>query len=131
LTLHVAINSFSHFSIDISLQGAALIGGPPLLVAHFYNHIPSAQPADAANDGYYIFLCDTDLPDIVFYFDDFDFPITHHFNLGQWQMGSPYCIGSIMADVTANFWTIGTIFMTDYYTVFDVGNRKVGFANLA
>jgi hypothetical protein len=131
LTLHVAINSFSHFSTNISLQSAALISGPPLLVAQFYNHIPGAQPADGAHDGYYIFPCNTDLPEIVFEFDGFAFPITHHFNLGPWQMGSSYCLGSILGTEAANVWTMGTIFMIDDYTIFDVGNRRVGFATLA
>jgi hypothetical protein len=128
LTLHVAINSFSHFPTNISLQGAALIRGHPEVVGHFYDHIPGAQ---AAPDGYYIFPCNTVLPDIVFHFDDFDFPITHNFNLGPWRTGSPYCLGSIMRDEEIDAWTMGTVFMTDYYTIFDVGNRRVGFADLA
>jgi cathepsin D len=128
LTLHVAINSFSHFSTDISLQGAALISGHPEVVDHLYSRIPGAQPV---NHGYYTFPCDTVLPDIVFEFDGFPVSITYNFNLGSWQMGSPYCLGSIMAVETDNVWTMGTIFMTNYYAVFEVVNRRVGFANLA
>jgi cathepsin D len=131
LTLHVAIISFSHFSTNISLQGAALISGPPVLVAQFYGHIPGAQPAGAAHDGYYIFPCNTNLPAIIFEFEDIDFTITNKFNLGQWQVGSSYCLGAITGVEPTNVWTMGALFMTDYYTMFDVVNRKVGFATLA
>jgi hypothetical protein len=128
LTLHVAINSFSHFSTDISLQGAALIAGPPELVAQIYSRIPGSL---AAENGFCLFPCNTDLPNIVFHIEDHEYPITRNFNLGPWAVGSNYCIGSIMVVATANVWTIGTVFMTDYYTIFDVGNRRVGFADLA
>jgi Eukaryotic aspartyl protease len=130
LTLYVAINSFSHFSTDISLQGAALISGPPELVAQFYGHIPGAQPAGAAHDGYYIFPCNTDLPEIFFEFDAFIFYIEDNLSLGPWQMGSPDCLGAITGLEVVNGWTMGTVFMTDYYTIFDVANRRVGFADL-
>jgi hypothetical protein len=128
LTLHVAINSFSHFLTDISLQGAAFISGPPELVDIFYDYIPDAQHA---NNGFYIFPCDTDLPDIVLHFGDVGYVLAHNFNRGPWQVGSPDCLGSIIAVQPANVWTIGTVFMSDYYTIFDVGNRRVGFAELA
>jgi hypothetical protein len=128
LTLHVAINSFSHFSTNISLQGAALINGPPALVGQLYEHI--SVDSFGFDDGNYVFPCHTVVPDIVFRFAGVAFSITHSFNLGQWESNPAYCIGSITGVEPDQVWTMGTIFMTDYYTVFDVGNRRVGLADL-
>jgi hypothetical protein len=128
LTLYVAINYFSHFSTDISLQGATLIYGHPNDVREFYKQIPGYQ---AIERGYYTYPCNTVLPDIAFYFDGVAFPITRNFNRGVHPQGSPNCVGSIVADEVNNAWTLGVAFMANYYIVFDVGNRKVGFATLA
>jgi cathepsin D len=128
LTLHVAINSFSHFSADISLQGANYIIGHPVGVHQLYKQIPGSQAID---DGFYIFPCNTVLPDIAFYFDGVAFPITQNFNLGLHEEGSPDCYGSIIANKGFDTWVLGIDFMTNYYTVFDVGTKRVGFATLA
>jgi cathepsin D len=128
LTLHVSTNSFSHFSTYISLQGANTISGNPDNVRNFYSKIPGSQ---TLGNGYYIFPCNTILPEIVFYFGGVAFPITKSFNRGVPYQGSPNCLGSIVADEVTNQWTMGTAFMTNVYTVFDVGNRRVGLATLA
>jgi hypothetical protein len=128
LTLYVTINSFSHFSTDISFQGATLISGYPENVREVYKQIPGSQ---ADGNGFYIFPCNTVIPDIAFYFDGVAFPITQNFNRGVTSAGSPYCYGSIMGDQPDNIWTLGTAFMANFYTVFDVGTKRVGFATLA
>jgi cathepsin D len=110
------------------LQGATLISGTPNVVEEFYNQIPGSQALD---DGYYTFPCDDELPEIVFYFGGVAFPITQSFNTGLEDEGSPNCIGAIRGDQQGNSWTMGTAFMTNYYTIFDVGNQRVGFATLA
>jgi hypothetical protein len=128
LTLHVEINSFSHFSTDISLQGANYITGHPNDVRDFYKQIPGSQAID---DGFYTFSCNTVLPDIAFYFDGVAFPITQNFNKGIEDEGSPNCVGSIVGIEETNTWTLGVAFMANYYTVFDVGTERIGFATLA
>jgi hypothetical protein len=128
LTLHVAINSFSYFSTDISLQGANAISGHPEDVRKFYRQIPGSQADD---DGYYTFPCNTVLPVIAFYFDGIAFPITQSFNRGIDHEGSPNCYGSIVGNEKTDSWTMGLAFLANYYTVFDVGDKRVGFATLA
>jgi hypothetical protein len=128
LILHVAIISFSHFSTDISLQGSDLISGHADPVRRFYDLIPGSQPVE---HGFYMYPCDTNLPDIALYFGGVAFSITQDFDRGLRDEGSGNCLGSIVGNEENPMWTIGTAFMTNFYTVFDVDNRRVGFATLA
>jgi hypothetical protein len=130
LTLQVAINSFSRLSTDISLQGSPLIHGPPENVREFYDRIPGSQ---AVEKGFYIYPCNTVLPDIAFYFGGVAFPITKNFSRGARYQGTHVCFGSIMANrrIDINRWTLGSTFMANYYTIFDYGTKRVGFATLA
>jgi cathepsin D len=59
--------------------------------------------------------------------------MTEGFNLGPVSQGSADCVGSIVADskLTDLFWVLGDAFLSNYYTVFDVGKSRVGFATLA
>jgi cathepsin D len=78
-----------------------------------------------------MFPCHTVLPDIAFYFDGVAFPITQSFNRGKRLSGSYKCLGGIVGNEVTNVWNLGTAFMANYYTVFDFGRKKVGFATLA
>jgi hypothetical protein len=117
---------------DISLQGAIVIYGDPENVRTIYNQIPGSQ---AIERGFYIYPCNSILPDIVFHFDGVAFPISQNFNQGIWAHVPGNCLGSISEnqgnDININTWVLGAAFMANYYTVFNVGTKKVGFATLA
>src|SRR5271170_936748 len=126
-TLCVAIITFSNYLTDIFIQGTALIIGTPTDVAALYALIPGSEHN---RSGYYTFPCNSDIPDIVFYFSGQAFSITQSFNFGPVSPGSNMCFGSIWGSQDTSFWVLGTSFMTNYYTVFDLGTTQVGFATL-
>jgi hypothetical protein len=118
---------------DILPQGTNIIIGELDEVVDLYSLIPGSEPLD---NGMYIFPCDTNLPDISFYFNGQGFSITQSFNFGPIFPGSDSCAGGIRGREDVEFWTLGGTFMTNYYTIFDIGQpgvrgAQVGFADLA
>ncbi|PVF96166.1 acid protease [Serendipita vermifera] len=113
-------------------SGTSLVIGDSASVASFYNSIPGAKQDESIGRGFYTYPCDGK-PEVSFTIGGKEFPITDSFNLGRVQEGSDMCVGGIVAsgDTGDKFWILGDVFMTNYYTVFDVGNKRVGFAQLA
>jgi cathepsin D len=58
---------------------------------------------------------------------------TTSFNLGPVNATSEECIGSIVSHVSwsEQLWVLGDAFLKNYYTIFDYGKQRVGFAQLA
>ncbi|THH19493.1 hypothetical protein EUX98_g8767 [Antrodiella citrinella] len=63
-----------------------------------------------------------------------DFSITaDNFNLGTETSGSSQCVGALSGQdlgLGAGVWLLGDSFMKNVYTVFDVSQNAVGFAEL-
>jgi cathepsin D len=98
-----------------------------------YDLIPGSAPE---TNGFYDFPCNAVLPDISLYFGGRQFSMTQSFNFGPTYRGSSRCLGGIRAREDVQWWTVGIAFMTNYYTIFDVGQTgvtapEVGFATLA
>ncbi|KAF9218733.1 acid protease [Gyrodon lividus] len=74
----------------------------------------------------------SDIPSVSFIFGDTSFPIpTETFNKGFDPDDPYYCVGAIVASDDVPHWVVGTAFLNNVYTVFDVGQLRVGFARLA
>ncbi|KAF5387855.1 hypothetical protein D9615_000169 [Tricholomella constricta] len=111
--------------------GTTLILGDFNSVARLYDEIPGAK--DASNTigaGFFTYPCDA-TSEVSLTFSDRSFVISQEtFNLGHVAVGSLDCVGGIAA-TDNDLWIIGDVFLQNVYTVFDVGNKSVGFATLA
>ncbi|KAF9223949.1 acid protease [Gyrodon lividus] len=108
--------------------GSELIHGHPVDVAIFYGTIGGTPVPE--NPNFYAFRCD-DVPSVSFTFGGRSFPISaESFVFARSDEDQNECYGAIMAGHEP-FWVVGTVFLSHVYTVFDVGNARVGFATLA
>ncbi|KAF9226977.1 acid protease [Gyrodon lividus] len=109
--------------------GSDLIHGRPDDVEVFYEAIGGSPEPD--NDRFYGFPCDA-VPSVSFTFGGTPFSIpAETFNMGPSFDDPFYCIGAIVASDALPYWIVGTVFLRNVYTAFDVGNLRVGFATLA
>jgi hypothetical protein len=111
---------------NIFLQGTPVIIGDSDNVGDFYDRIPGSQLVE---DGMYTVPCDADIPPISFYIGGREFPLMK-FKYIEQDQGSTRCLGAIREEEDPETWVLGAIFMTSYYTVFDLGKAQVGFATL-
>ncbi|KAH9017350.1 acid protease [Lactarius deliciosus] len=112
--------------------GTTIILGDAKTVKAIYKHIPGSKPAPAdIGDGLYTFPCSFN-GTITVQFGRAKFVIAQEiFNQGALSEGSNDCVGGIGAiDDATPFWIIGDVFLQNVYTVFDVGKKRIGFANL-
>ncbi|KAF9221245.1 acid protease [Gyrodon lividus] len=106
--------------------GTDLIWGHHWHVRTIYRAVGGTDASDTLYGGYYTFPCD-EVPDIRFAFGDTSFPIS--INTGATFPGSEDCVGAIVgADLGELNWIVGSTFLRNVYTAFDVGNMRVGFA---
>ncbi|KAF9220234.1 acid protease [Gyrodon lividus] len=112
--------------------GTILIYGHPSDVATLYAAVDATDASETLGYGYWTFPCE-DIPSVSFTIGDTSFPISSgNLNLGHAVEGSNECIGSIIGrDFGESTWLIGTAFLSNVYTAFDVGEMRVGFATPA
>ncbi|THH26754.1 hypothetical protein EUX98_g7441 [Antrodiella citrinella] len=116
---------------------SALIMGDWANVVRLYATIPGSK---MISYGRYTVPCNS-IPTITLTIGGTVFPINPAlFNQGPVSEGSDQCVGGIVAIPRATtssgspgqpYWSIGDIFLQNVYSVFDLGQNRVGFATLA
>lgn len=107
--------------------GTTMVVGPANVVQDFYSHIPGSAPIQG---GLYTIPCDS-IPTVGFSFGGKAFNIAPQlFNRGPVRVGDSGCVGGIVGSSATTFWVVGDLFLQNVYTEFDLGNNRVGFAEL-
>lgn len=113
----------------IADTGTSLIAGPSIEVQHLNQELGAIGPIK----GIYMFNCSQidSLPNIVFKIGGQNFPLSpQQYVMKVSALGQQQCISSFMGlDIgTQKLWILGDVFIGPYYTEFDYGQRRVGFA---
>ena len=123
-------------SIAIADTGTSLLYGAPDAVEQLVRAI-GLTDADY-NQGGYMVECSKvkSYPSIAFKMQGKDFELdAEHLFLAIGEMdGKDYCMFGINADPgledpTHSYWLLGDVFLGQFYSVWDVPNQKIGFAN--
>jgi len=134
-TLELSKVSYGDKEVDIPASPAAIDSGTSLLaapskVAEEINEMIGAVKTGPA----YIVDCSSleSLKDLTFEFNNVEYTLSpDDYVLKETQMGQTVCMSGIMGiDIPTHptLWIIGDVFMGKYFTVFNYGNKTVGFA---
>ncbi|KAK3823389.1 MAG: aspartic peptidase domain-containing protein [Benniella sp.] len=109
--------------------GTNMISLSPETAQDFYN-VTGGKPF-TEKSGFYTFPCNN-FPSVAFTFGGKSFGMSKEtLSLGEVEPNSPDCVASIVgSDAAKNFTIIGTRFLQNVYTSFDIGNERIGFAEL-
>ncbi|KAG2357312.1 acid protease [Suillus spraguei] len=125
-------STIANNSVSIIDTGTTYILASDDAAEAYYKDIPGSS--SIAMDGltYYTIPCNTiGSYTPTFTFGGRGFSVSEEiFNLGLESDGSSNCVGGIVGTSEVDFWVVGDIFLQNVYTVFDMGNLQVGFAEL-
>lgn len=111
--------------------GTTLIIAPADQVNKLYAAIPGSKDASkTVGAGFHTFPCSA-TENISLTFGGKAFAISPQlFNLGRVSQGSSDCVGAIVGSSGLPFWVVGDTFLQGVYSIYDMGNNRVGFAAL-
>ncbi|KAJ8591472.1 acid protease [Rhizopogon salebrosus TDB-379] len=118
------INAFSAV-VD---TGTSLILGDTSYVSQLYQAINATE----IGGGVYTLPCN-DMPNVTITIGGKSFELSAEtFNFGTYGLSGNTCFGGIAgSEGLGDLWILGDVFLRNVYSVFDVGNTRVGFAELA
>jgi len=107
--------------------GTTLLIGDPQGVEILYSAIPGAKDASAIiGPGFFTVPCNR-IPTVGITLGNQIFNVAPAiFNLGLLEGND--CVGGVVGMDGVPFWVLGDVFLRNFYTVFDQGNARVGFA---
>ncbi|KAJ7020608.1 acid protease [Mycena alexandri] len=107
--------------------GTTLLIGDPEGVEIVYEAIPGAKDAsEVIGPGFFTVPCNR-IPTVGIELGNQLFNVAPAiFNLGVLEGND--CVGGLVSMEGVPFWVLGDIFLRNFYTVFDQGNARVGFA---
>ncbi|KAF7294004.1 Aspartic protease [Mycena kentingensis (nom. inval.)] len=109
--------------------GTTLLIGDPQGIEILYSSIPGAKDASLVlGEGFFTVPCNR-VPTVGIELGNSLFNVAPTiFNLGVLQGND--CVGGAVFVDGIPFWVLGDVFLRNFYTVFDQGNSRVGFAAL-
>ncbi|KAF9228837.1 acid protease [Gyrodon lividus] len=108
--------------------GSTYILGDAATVGQFYDPLNATD----IGSGFYTLPCNS-MPSVSITIGGKTFVLSAEtFNLGSYDSSGETCVGGILATGSlGDTWILGDAFLRNVYSVFDIGNLRVGFADLA
>ncbi|KAG0144633.1 hypothetical protein CROQUDRAFT_46984 [Cronartium quercuum f. sp. fusiforme G11] len=108
-------------------SGTTYIAAPGDQAKAFWDSVPNSSTNPG--DGFYTFPCDQKIQMTFDFGNGLELLVSDlDMNLGKVSPESDRCVGAVFSGETGGDWILGISFMKSYYTTFDFGASRIGFA---